>query len=137
MNTIVNVYHIRDPYDHSLGYSQNNIYHEVSDEDLQAIINRQEKYIKSDAIGGYLVVVQTHTSTHEDPVFVCHRKTLAEKHKIVLNPKARKTSPPKKSAAEVGLAFAPPPVEGALIGDNHQAIFQNFWVNEAQEVAHD
>lgn len=136
MTTIVNVYHIRDPYDHSLGYSQNNIYHEVSDEDLQAIINRQEKYIKNDDIGGYLVTVMTYT-VDSDPVFVCHRKTLAQKHKIILNPKARKTNSAKKTAAEVGLAMAPP-IEGALIGGNQpQAIFQNFWVNEAQEVAHD
>lgn len=89
MLNIVQVYHIRDAYDHSKGYGHNNTYMNVPDEVIKEILLKQERYLKSNDIGGYWVQVTTY-EVGQTPIVVDHIKIVPQKTRIELNVKAKR-----------------------------------------------
>lgn len=110
MSNIVHVYHLRDQYDHSLGYTVYNSYTDLLDETIKELIAKQERYIKNPDIGGYWVQVITYQVNGEYTI-VDHIKTLPQKTRIELNLKAKGTGK-RRSMTE---AFAV--MNGALAGN--------------------
>ena len=119
---IIHVYHVRDPYDHSLGYSHNNTYNNVEPAVVKEVIAKQERYIKGNDIGGYWIQEIT-VEIGQPPVIVDHMKTLPQKTRIELNVKAKREGSKRKSVQEAFNAI------NALQGGN--AVLNNVWYNEA------
>lgn len=102
MNNFVHVYHLRDPYDHSLGYGMNNNYTNLMEASINEVIVKQERYLKHADIGGYWVQVITYEVGGEYSV-VDHIKTLPQKTRIELNVKAKRTGNTKRASIEQAL----------------------------------
>ena len=129
MNNIVHVYHIRDPYDHSLGYTVYNSYTDLVDETIKELITKQDRYMKSPDIGGYWLQVITYQVNGEHTI-EDHIKTLPQKTRIELNLKAKGTGK-RKSMTEAfaainganimnGALLAPAVVNNAALDINWQ-----------------
>jgi len=88
MNNIVHIYHLRDQYDHSLGYTTHNTYNNLADDTIEEVISKQERYMKGNELGGYWVQIITYTVGNE-PIIVNHIKTVPQKTRIELNIKAK------------------------------------------------
>jgi hypothetical protein len=89
MLNMVNIYHIRDSYDHSKGYGHNNIYTNVSDDVIKELLSKQERYLKSNDIGGYWIQVTSY-EVGQTPTVVDHIKVVPQKTRIELNVKAKR-----------------------------------------------
>jgi len=127
MNNIVHIYHIRDQYDHSLGYTTHNTYTNITDESIKEIIGRQDRYMKGNELGGYWVQIITY-EVGSEPTIVNHIKTLPQKTRIELNVRAKGSQ--RKSIDEAMNA-----IHANLVADNANAIFaapmivNNDWIN--------
>ena len=86
---IINVYHVRDAYDHSLGYWHNNTYMNVDEAVLKEVMSKQERYIKNNDIGGYWVQITT-VLVGQTPIVEDRMKTLPQRTRIELNVKAKR-----------------------------------------------
>jgi hypothetical protein len=133
MNNIVSIYHIRDAYDHSLGYHVHNTYTDIHEETIKEIIDKQARYMKGNDLGGYWVQVITYTVGGAYTI-VDHIKTVPQKTRIELNVRAkggkRKSIDEAMKALNQNLivnngmaAFAAPPVVAAY-----------DWVNDGVEI---
>ncbi|CAB4131246.1 hypothetical protein UFOVP128_70 [uncultured Caudovirales phage] len=120
MNNIVNVYHVRDAYDHERGYTHHNTYTTLAEESIKEILEKHNRYVKSGDIGGYWIQVIEYEINGEHKV-VDHFKITPQKTRIELNVKAKGTGKSsRKSMNEilnnVGLGnaiFAAPPLAPA------------------------
>jgi hypothetical protein len=113
MNNIVNLYYVRDPYDHERGYTHHNTYTTLADESIKEILEKHNRYVKGGDIGGYWIQVIEYEINGEHKV-VDHFKITPQKTRIELNIKAKGTGK-RKSMTE---AFAA--MNGALV---HNAVF--------------
>lgn len=102
MLNMVNIYHIRDSYDHSRGYGHNNTYTNAPDDVIKELIAKHERYLKGNDIGGYWIQVTSY-EVGQPPTVVDHIKVVPQKTRIELNVKAKRDGKPKKSLNE---AFA-------------------------------
>lgn len=121
MNNLINVYHLRDAYDHSLGYGINNNYINLTEDTLKEILSKQERYVKSGDLGGYWVQVINYEVGGEYTI-VDHIKTTPQKTRIELNVKAKRSGGIKRMSIEQALhemQVAPPVVANA----------NNLWAN--------
>lgn len=121
---IVNVYHLRDPYNFAEGYHHVNQYYNANAEELNAIITRQEKFFKNNDVCGYLVDILEVDPHGGEPVHTYKMKTGTEKQKIVLNPRAKREPSAKlaKLNDAINLINIAP---GALV--NVAAPPENIW----------
>jgi len=99
MNNLINVYHLRDAYDHSLGYGINNNYTNLTEDTLKEILSKQERYVKSGDLGGYWVQVINYEVGGEYTI-VDHIKTIPQKTRIELNVKAKRAGTTKRASID-------------------------------------
>jgi hypothetical protein len=132
MLNMVQIYHIRDAYDHSRGYGHNNTYTNANDEVIKELIAKQERYVKNNDIGGYWIQVTSY-EVGQPPTVVDHIKTVPQKTRIELNVKARRDGKPKKSLDEVMnvLHANMQAGEGVLAAP----IINNLWANAVHVAA--
>jgi hypothetical protein len=128
MNNIVHIYHIRDPYDHSLGYHCHNTYTNLIDETIKEVLSKQERYMKGNELGGYWVQIITY-EVGSEPTIVDHIKTVPQKTRIELNVRAKGGK--RKSIDEAMNAL-----HANLVAGNAPPIFaapayvaNNDWIN--------
>ena len=101
---IVNVYHGRDAYDFARGYHLNNTYHEMTDDDVVDLCEKQDSYLKRDVICMYIISVLTIVEG-EEPTHAVWHGTNKEKKKIILNARAKRTFTPRAPTIDMGIAL--------------------------------
>ena len=130
MLNMVNIYHIRDSYDHSRGYGHNNTYTNAPDDVIKELIAKHERYLKGNDIGGYWIQVTSY-EVGQTPTVVDHIKVVPQKTRIELNVKAKREGKRKSvedlvNGFQMGVAinaFAPAPPVAPIIN--------NIWADEA------
>jgi hypothetical protein len=135
MNNLINVYHLRDAYDHSLGYGINNNYTNLPEDSIKEVISKQERYIKSGDLGGYWVQVVNYEVGGEYTI-VDHIKTLPQKTRIELNVKAKRTGSTKRASIELALHEMQLPVAPAVVNNvwNHVVAGPEFAQVEQEDL---
>lgn len=135
MNNLINIYHLRDAYDHSLGYGINNNYTNLAEDTIKEILSKQERYVKSGDLGGYWVQVVNYEVGGEYTI-VDHIKTLPQKTRIELNVKAKRAGNTKRASIEQALhemqmQVAPPVVNNLW---NHAIAVPEFVQAEQEDL---
>lgn len=126
---IVNVYHLRDPYNFAEGYHHINQYYNASPDIIKSIIDRQEKFFKHNDVAGYLVDILEVHPTEGEPVHTFKMRTGTEKQKIILNPRAKRDpSKPRTLAADLNVAI------NAIAAQPNLGNANDVWVNWAHPV---